>query len=408
MDHKKTIFLLTFIVIVFTEDTLLFGTNMNNLFMVGRFIFYIILLLFFFNSTWRHINKLVIIPTLLIIASFLTVMLLNNDFRNGYILQLLSIFIALKIANTIKFHEFIEYFSKIIYFLSIASICLFVLINAFPTAINLLPTITNIGDVQFGTILVSNIMKLDGVLRNSSIFREPGVYGIYLIICLLYHFFVASSLNLKRIIVFFIALLTTFSTTAFFALILIIIGYILQGRNIKAKVYISVGTAIFIIFLLPLISEIVFSKLNENTAEYRSTLSRIASFTIPLSIFKDHPLGVGLSKFVDLYPSYSSRLYGLIFRSDGEATNTFINTFAIYGVIYGLILIYAIWRLACLYMKSALVTFIIFSIYILIFSSQELRFSLLFNLLIMYSFIYRKPKDLPNTINTIDSTVYQI
>lgn len=403
MDQKKIIILLTFIVIVISEDTLMFGTNINQMFVGIRFIVYIILLFFCFNSTWRHVDIRTLIPTIFIITSFLIVMVINRDFRNGYFLQLLGITLALKIANKVKFHDFIENFSKILYLLSTASVGLYILVVVMPSIINILPTMSNSGDVEYGTILVSNIMKLEGILRNSSIFREPGVFGIYLMIGLLYEFFYAAKLNVKRITVFLVTLVTTFSTTAFFAFALVVLGYVFQSKNFKTKLYISIGTAIFLIFLLPLVSEIVFSKLDANTHEYRSTLSRIASMTISLSMFCDHLFGVGLSNFVNFYPSYSLDLYGIEFKPDGEATNTFLNTFAIYGIIYGTLLIYAVWRLSCQYQKSIFVTIIIFAIFILLFSSQELRFSLLFNLLVMYGLVYKKIEE-PTTevLNNID------
>lgn len=390
MDQKKIIFLLTFIVIVISEDTLMFGTNINQMFVGIRFVVYIVLLFFCFNSTWRHIDIRAFIPTLFIITSFLIVMVINRDFRNGYFLQLLGVLLALKISNTIKFNEFMEQFLKIIYFFSIASIALFAFATVLPSMINILPTIRNYGNVEFGTIVISNIMKLDGLSRSSSIFREPGVFGLYLIISLLYEFFYTIQFNLKRVFVFLIALITTFSTTAFFAFALIILGYILQGKNFKNKLYIFLGSALFLIFVFPFVSDLVFSKLNISDPGYRSTLSRIASLAIPLAMFKDNLFGVGLSNFVDLYPSYSVDLFDVVFKPEGEATNTFINTFAMFGIVYGTILIYAVWGLAQNYHRSMLVTLMIFAIFLLLFSSQELRFSLLFNLLIMYGLMYRK------------------
>lgn len=390
MDQKKIVFLLTFFVIVFSEDTLIFGTNINQMFVGLRIIGYLILLFFFYNSTWRHIDIRTLIVTLLIVSSFVIVMLLNSDFRNGYFLQLLSVLLALKIANYIKFSEFIESFSKIIFLFSIASIGLFLLVCIVPSIMNILPTMSNSGNLEYGTILVSNIMKLEGTLRNSSIFREPGVFGIYLIVGLLYEFFYTANLNLKRITVLLVALVTTFSTTAFFAFALVVLGYVFKSKNFKAKLYLYIGIAVFLIFLLPLVYETVFSKLDADTTDYRSTLSRVASMTISLSMFYDHPLGVGLSNFVNLYSSYSLDLFGIEFKSEGEATNTFLNTFAIFGIMYGTVLVYTVWRLSCQYHMSLLITIIIFAIFILLFSSQDLRFSLLFNLLVMYGAIYIK------------------
>ena len=149
LDQKKIIFLLTFIVVVISEDTLMFGTNISPVFVGIRFIVYIILLLFCFNSTWRHVDKHSFIATLSIVATFLLVMLINNDFRNGYFLQLLGMLLAFKLANTINFNDFMACFIKIIYFLSLASIGLFILVSIVPPFINMLPTMTNYGHVKF-------------------------------------------------------------------------------------------------------------------------------------------------------------------------------------------------------------------------------------------------------------------
>ena len=109
--------------------------------------------------------------------------------------------------------------------------------------------------------------------------------------------------------------------------------------------------------------------------------------TIPISIFIDHPLGVGLSNFVVLYPSYSYNLYGIEFKPEGEATNTLINSLAIYGLFYGTIILFAIWKLSFQYQRSTTGLLFVFFIFIFLYSSQDLRYSLLFNVLIIYGLI---------------------
>lgn len=390
MSRKRKMLLLTIFTIVISEDTLVFGTNINPVFIGIRFALYIFVLLFCFNNVWHYINKQAGISTLIIIGVVITTMFLNRDFRNGYFLQLLGVILAFKLVHIIEFEEFIESFSKIITFFSIVSIIFFILVFFVPPVLNKLPTISNYADNDFATIIVSNIMKGNDLFRNSSIFREPGVFGIYLIISLLYEFFYAPILNLRRILVFFIALVTTFSTMAFLAFGFIIIAYVFNSKNFTVKIYISVGTFLFLFLLYPLIYENIFSKFNTDAAEFRSTLSRISSVLVPGAIFQDHPLGVGLSNFVKLYPTYSSTLFNIELKPEGEATNTIINTFAIYGIVYGTLMIFAIWGSAKQYNRSRFVTLILFAIFIFLFSSQELRFSLLFNILIMYGLIYKR------------------
>lgn len=391
MKKKETIkMLITIFIVVMSEDTLIFGTNANPIFIVIRYLFYILFIALFFNKTWRHINRKAVLFTLVIIGVFFITMLINRDFRNGYFIQLLTIILAFKLANIIGFNEFMQSLLKVVYFLAFVSILLFLVISFFPIIVYKLPSISNYGDMEFATIIISNIMKGGDLLRNSSIFREPGVFGVYLIICLLYEFFFLDRLNLKHIIVFSLALITTFSTMAFIVFAIIITTYILRNRNMKAKLLVSVLVILFIIFFSQFLFENVFNKLDPDTYEYRSTLSRISSIMVPSAIFLDYPFGVGLSNFSNLYVSYSFKLFDIELKPDSEATNTIINTFAIYGFIYGVILLYSIYGLAKEYRKTFSSTIIIFLIYILLFSSQEFRFSLLFNILIVYGLMYKK------------------
>lgn len=389
MCSKNKVFFLTLFVTIISEDTLLFGTNSNSMFIAIRFVLYIVFLILFFNRAWRHLDKRASIFTFIIIGIIIMTMFINADIRNGYLLQLLGILLALKIISAVRFKPFLENLSKIIYFFSIVSIVFYILISFLPSMLNKLPTISNYAEVDFATILFSNIIKKEGLLRNSSIFREPGIFGIYLIICIIYEFFYTEKINLKRVLIFSISLITTFSTMAFLALGLIIIGYTLYNRNLKSKISVLLCVALFIIFLLPLMSETIFSKFDSDSADFRSTLSRISSIVVPAVMFYDNPFGVGLSDFVSLYPNYSYMLFNVELKPDGEATNTLINTFAVYGLIYGVILLLAVWGLARQYGKPLLITMVIFGCYILIFSSQELRFSLLFNILIMYGLTLR-------------------
>lgn len=399
MNCKNKVLFITLFVIIISEDTLIFGTNINPVFIGIRLILYVVLILFLFNRYCRYINKHLLIFTIIISFCVFFTMLLNKDFRNGYFIHLLVILVAFKIVNLLDFEDFMESFTKVMYFISTISIVLFLIVFFVPQILDRLPIIKNYGDVEFSTIILSNIMRGGDLLRNSSIFREPGVFGLYLTICLLFEFFQREKLKIKNIIIFSAALISTFSTMAFVCFALIIIGYVFNTKNLKAKKYTILSIIVFLIFIFPSISENIFFKFNTDAAEYRSTLSRISSITVPLSIFKDHPWGVGLTNFVTLYPLYSFKLFGLELKPDSEATNTIINTFAIYGVIYGLILIYSIWRMIRRYEKSKITTLLLFTIYIFLFSSQEFRFSLLFNILIMYGFTSKMPAKAVNQLN---------
>ncbi len=384
MNSKFKIFLLTFSSIVFSEDTLIFGTNSNQYFIIFRFVVYFVFLFFFLNEVWREINKSTFYFTLLITFCVLFTMLLHNDIRNGYLLQLLGVIVALKFSSYMKFREFLKNFSNIIYLLSIVSLIFFVAVNLSTSFFNSLPLITNVADVDFATIYISNIVKSNGLLRNSSIFREAGVFSIYLIISLMYELFLTENKSIRKQIILFLALITTFSTSGYIVLGIIIMAYVLNAKGIKTKVKFILLSFLVIITLFPIVFVDVFSKINPDSASYVSTFSRTSSFIVPTKIFVENPLGVGLTKLADLYAYHSYNLFGKQLDSSSVATNTLLNTFAIYGFVYGSILIYATFRLVRLFELSRIVGVFILLAFLLLFSSQELRFSLLFNYLIMY------------------------
>lgn len=389
MYSKNKIYLLTLLSIVISEDTLLFGTNSNQNFIILRFVLYIIFLFFIINGVWRSINKTSFYFTIIITMCIIFTMLLHNEFRNGYILQLLGIYVALKFTSYLDLKTFLKSFSSVVYLLSIVSVIFFVIVNLSTSILKTLPVITNIADVDFATIYISNIIKSDGLLRNSSIFREPGVFSMYSIISLMYELLLVNKRNIKRIIIISLALFTTFSTAGYIVLVVVVIAHVLNVKGLKSKVSFILIAVSIVAILLPIVLFDVFSKLNPDSSSYVSTLSRTSSFVVPTKIFIENPLGVGLTKLSDLYAFHSYNLFGKELDSSSVATNTLLNTFAIYGFIYGIILVLATFRLVKQFKLSRLVSVFVLLAFLLLFSSQELRFSLLFNCLIMYGLSFK-------------------
>lgn len=91
------------------------------------------------------------------------------------------------------------------------------------------------------------------LLRNSSIFREPGVFMVYLglslIVELIYLPRVRKKYNVIHIIILLVALLSTFSTGGIVTGVLILLLVILSQRKINLSVFIfSILLAIGISF----------------------------------------------------------------------------------------------------------------------------------------------------------------
>lgn len=105
--------LIVFVVIVISEDTVLFGTNSNSLYVYVRYAIYLLLyvaLLRRNNSFCRYTSNLRFYATIFIV-SICGIMVINSDYRMGYVLQMLLILLSVEIVSLIQFHRFAILFS---------------------------------------------------------------------------------------------------------------------------------------------------------------------------------------------------------------------------------------------------------------------------------------------------------
>ncbi|AWG25366.1 O-antigen ligase family protein [Flavobacterium kingsejongi] len=396
---KKALFLVLTIIFL-TDDTLLFGTNKNDLFVYGKYFIYIIILLLTVLFSAKNIvsksnfNGIITILVLILILFLSTI--INNDFKTGTLVYAITFFTGIAIVQNISFPVFTKLYSKIMYFLAFFSLIVYTINLISPDLISIFPTISNYGDVEYKFVLFSNTFNGFNEFRNTGIFREPGVYVIHLIFAVFFEvFFIKSSkLNYRKLLIFVLAILTTLSTTGILLLPVILIIYFIKNSNLKNAFFIF-GISMFFVFILnyfPELNDKVFSKLTQDGAEYESSLARLSSFLTPLYIIKDNMIfGSGLSNFVTYYSYYSRSIFGIEFLAESAATNTILNLTAVYGIIYGLIITILLFRASKLIEKKYYI--IVFILMLLLFSSQELKFSLFFNVLLGYGLYFNKQKD---------------
>jgi len=325
---------------------------------------------------------------LVIISAIFTSALTNFDFRGGYGYQILIVTLAFLIAHFINFKQFREIFSKYILILSVISILVFVIANSFSWILGYFPVHENTAGVEIANLYISGVHLGTGEVRNTSIFREPGVFMIYLFVCILFELFYAMKPNMKHVAVYIITIITTFSTAAILILFFVIAGYLLRSKSkghVKYKAIFLIAAFIIIsIFIFnPDVSSRIFSKLNVDHASYGSFISRAASVIVNYDIFLANPVfGSGLSNYGNLFTSFSIYHYGLPLKADGQSSNSFMSIFATYGFIYGSIIIIAFISLTKSFTDKKLMRIILFLSLLLMFSNEDMRYSLLFNVLL--------------------------
>ena len=182
-----------------------------------------------------------------------------------------------------------------------------------------------------------------GLFRNMSLFREPGVLAVFLIIALVFELFKNDSPRFKYMLVYTIALITTFSTAGYIILAAIYL-YVLINKKVKHRFaygfLLLTGVLCILLFTDMLSAEgALLGKFN-GTGNTGSWLSRLYSVFGNLQLAGQSPLwGVG-----------RYHLYGSVFETISpihkvvDNTNTVLINFAAYGIPYGLINFWGIWK----------------------------------------------------------------
>lgn len=88
------------------------------------------------------------------------------------------------IVGVLPIKDFVRYFEKVMFFLAIYSLICFGIANVSTEIVRKFPVMTNIADVEFycmGLTVFTKYSMIDSFfLRNYGVFREPGVYQMFL------------------------------------------------------------------------------------------------------------------------------------------------------------------------------------------------------------------------------------
>jgi hypothetical protein len=223
-------FILLFLLIFISSDTLMFGTNGNILFISIRYVFDIAVLLMLFLQLFLYKYKLVAnncIPCLLAIMMLLISALVNADLKGGYIYKIILILLAVLFTSKVRIDEFEIHYDNIMFIISIASLIGFFILVVAPLILKVLPITYNTNHVGYYNAIITVLKSSNDniISRNYGIFREPGIYQFFLIIALLFQFFSNRKISNVRCLLYISSLLTTFSTTAYLALAGVLLAF---------------------------------------------------------------------------------------------------------------------------------------------------------------------------------------
>ena len=320
-----------------SHDTLLFGTNEDETFITIRKIvpFVIVALTFpyvFFN---RFMDTAKTFGMILIFAIPFLSCIVNNEPYDNYIYRGVIILSAAFFALVFNSKRFFEIYNKIMKFLTLWSCSVWLISVLFPTFIKMFPIISNYESRDYYFVIFSNVSYFENISRNLGIFREPGVYTIFLIVALIGEILILDNKWKKlNIVLFCIGLFTTLSTAGYILLFALAAYYLLiYHDSIKESVIILI--AILLGFLVAYqfgMLDMVFEKFSDGSNTYGSWFSRMSSITENVEITLANPVfGIGRYALYDITLAVDG-----VYTADAN-TNTILIGSAAYGVVFGIL-----------------------------------------------------------------------
>lgn len=374
-------FIFLFLLIYTSDDSVLFGTYGNTMYFYAKYVILIFVLLILFVK-YRAVKKNIIFM-ISVLLSFFIFNAIVSDFKFGFIYNVILLLTSLAFANEYSLELFKKNFCVIVCFLSICSLVGYFVNLFIPQLLSPFPDLYNSENISFkNCYLYVTFPSLP--LRNFGIFREPGVYMVYLNIALFLEWF-SEKPSVNRIVLFLFTLLTTLSTAGFIIGTITLIGGIIYKRRFKDAIMLTPIICIVYYFLTledSIFNTMLFGKLEEGT-DSGSTAARVASIMVPLEMFFSNPLGVGPDTYDVLFPIMSIRLYGVSIEPE-VSTNTFLKYLAVYGFCVCFLYFFYLVRFVRFCFQDRYLILLFMLILLLALSNEDLRTSIFFNIMIAY------------------------
>lgn len=386
---KSNIYLIfVFLLIYCSHDTLLFGTNANSIWLSLRnilpFVFLGVILLCEMKYKKKYNAKIFGTCLLFSILPFFSC-IINREAYNNYIYRFIIMIVALLLAFSEESDKVLSYYNKIIYFLCIWSVIAFLVQIIAPSFFLFFPKVTNSsGIVFYSTFFSNNTMRESYGVRNYGIFREPGIFVVFLTTAILLELITGEKkTKTKKLIVFSIGMLTTLSSAGYIILGIIYISIIIMNKEIKHKGSLIILIIVSLLILLTRTTLLsinggLLSKFIEGTNSYGSWFARQSSLIENMRIALEHPIaGIG---------RYS--LYNTVLTKSGvymaiDNTNTITIAYAAYGFIFGTFILFGCWVFWEKTNKRAL-NIVIFLIFFAALSNEDMGQNYLF-----YFFVFK-------------------
>ncbi len=408
IKRKRKIDFLVFLLLYVSNDTLLFGTNESKIFSLIQYSILICLFLWvlvdpILRKSSRIMTQSMSMVVFLLCCLIIMTMLLNTDTSIKYFYQIFVILFSGLIVLRIGQREFINSFNKVMSIFAVSSTIMFAIAKIAYPLVQLLPSIKNESGY---TYYFYGLGFVDGnsqnlLMRNYGIFREPGVFTIFLLMAIVFELFFTKSANIKRVAAYIIATVATFSTMGFIVVPLILATYIIRTiiqRKTRKGVKILLAFLFILFFIIFLIGitgnfeKIFLPVFNKIGVENASRDSRIYSILVNLDIMKESPiLGKGWTFVEKNFERYGYKYSGLGVHN----TNTFMKILSVYGILYCFLLI----KQTYLFIRkqnNIIISLMLLVVFLLILSNEDMIVNSVVYIFAFYGFKIRRKIKMEN------------
>lgn len=391
--------LLVAIIIVVSDDTLLFGTNSNATFETLKYAILISILFILSLSLlrWFDLRNVSYTSVSCVVLCILVLLsgIINGDLRTGYFYKCIILILSCEFVKIMTLKDFAQIFEKFIFMLAVISVICTFIAEISLSVFSIFPVFYNSANTAFYNLGVYMIPTSSILLRNYGIFREPGVYQMFLILALIFHVYYTEKIKVRHLFIFILAIVLTFSTTGYIALLFFLILLLIKKNDFfsdnKKKYIIVVLIMIGILYMVTqtdlLSSEgIVFDKFSN--MKRTTMIARFSSVFANLEIWKGNPLfGAGLITVSEMFPILSYQLYG---KAVSHNTNTLLCELATYGVIYTGIIVYGYIKLSNAMSTRVIERILILLVIFILSCGEKLTFSPIIYILLFYGISFQK------------------
>ena len=399
--HIKYNTILLYLIIFFSADTYLFGTNSDEAIETfSRYLLIPICAFLFLRWSIKKQNlfgqKKKILYFFILETIFVFSSLVNNDSITYIVIKSLIICAAFLVTMLFSFDEFVTSFCESMFFISICAIILEILAYTNSILVDSLPGVIGTGEAVTKTCYLAGVLSDylgTKAIRASGIFWEPGVFTIYLNIAIAFELFYKKQITMKYLIIEIIAVVITFSTTGYIVFIWQLLCYGFFGKrenDSKTRNTNRVATVLLITFflLIVLFSTGIANFVFEKFTYVGGGSARKASVIINIQMALEHPLfGIGnelaMHDEFEKLTAESPYIYGWA----RDNTNTLLFLFAAYGIPFGLLITIGTYRFGKLISRGRKkIALIIFSILVLLYTGENLRLSTIPFIIVFYGY----------------------